>query len=52
MGEVLGDSHNAALRHLANKLIGRLWWCLQHGQPWGETTAWLAPSTVQTGIAA
>lgn len=25
-----GDSHNAALRNLANKLLGRLWWCLQN----------------------
>jgi len=47
-----GDSHNAALRNLANKLIGRLWWCMQHGQPWDETTAWSAPSTAPTGIAA
>lgn len=23
-----GDPHNAALRNLANKLLGRLWWCL------------------------
>lgn len=22
-----GDHHNAALRNLANKLLGRLWWC-------------------------
>lgn len=35
-----GDHHNAALRNLANKLIGRLWWCLHHNQPWDDTTAW------------
>lgn len=35
-----GDSHNAALRNLANKLLGRLWWCWQHNQPWDETAAW------------
>ena len=35
-----GDHHNAALRNLANKLLGRLWWCLQHQQPWDEDTAW------------
>ena len=23
-----GDRHNAALRNVANKLLGRLWWCL------------------------
>ncbi|WP_254191099.1 IS110 family transposase, partial [Nocardia noduli] len=23
-----GDHHNAALRNLANKLLGRIWWCL------------------------
>jgi len=47
-----GDSHNAALRHLANKLIGRLWWCLQHGQPWDETTAWPTPLTAPTDLEA
>lgn len=35
-----GENHNAALRTLANKLIGRLWWCLKQHQPWDETTAW------------
>ncbi len=35
-----GDNHNAALRNLANKLIGRLWWCLQNNQHWDETAAW------------
>lgn len=35
-----GDHHNAALRNLANKLIGRLWWCLQNNEPWDESTAW------------
>ncbi|GAB1692836.1 transposase [Krasilnikovia sp. M28-CT-15] len=33
-----GDHHNAALRNLANKLIGRLWWCLQHHEAWGTRT--------------
>ena len=36
----LGDHHNAALRHLANKLLGRLWWCLEHNEPWDEAAAW------------
>lgn len=35
-----GDSHNAALRHLANKLLGRLWWCWQNNQPWDDNAAW------------
>jgi transposase len=36
----LGDTHNAALRNLANKLLGRLWWCIQNQQPWDEAAAW------------
>jgi transposase len=36
----LGDSHNAALRNLANKLLGRLWWCLTTNQPWDDNAAW------------
>ncbi len=28
-----GDGHNAALCNLANKLLGRLWWCLQNKEP-------------------
>jgi transposase len=35
-----GDGHNAALRNLAHKLLGRLWWCLRTGQLWDDTTAW------------
>lgn len=35
-----GDHHNAALRNLANQLLGKLWWCLTHGLEWDETTAW------------
>ena len=35
-----GDTHNAALRNLANKLIGRLLWCLQNNELWNETAAW------------
>ncbi len=35
-----GDTHNAALRNLANKNLGRLWWCLVHEQPWNELQAW------------
>lgn len=36
----MGEHHNAALRNLANKLLGRLWWCLQHNEPWGDERAW------------
>lgn len=36
----VGDNHNAALRNLANKNLGRLWWCLQHEQHWDEAAAW------------
>ena len=35
-----GDSHNAALRNLANRLLGRLWWCLANSQSWDEQHAW------------
>ncbi|MFZ2172533.1 MAG: transposase [Rhodococcus sp. (in: high G+C Gram-positive bacteria)] len=35
-----GDHHNAALRNLANKLLGRMWWCLQHNEPWDDHAAW------------
>jgi transposase len=39
-----GDHHNAALRNLANKLLGRLWWCLKTNTLWDESTAWSAPT--------
>ena len=35
-----GDSHNAALRNLANKLLGRLWWCLLNDLTWDDDAAW------------
>jgi transposase len=38
----IGDSHNAALRNLANKLLGRIWWCLTNNQPWDDNAAWPA----------
>jgi transposase len=47
-----GDGHNAALRHLANKLLGRLWWCLLNNQTWDETAAWPAATTPPTKAAA
>lgn len=36
----MGERHNAALRNLANKLLGRLWWCLKHNETWDDDRAW------------
>ncbi|NEL06823.1 IS110 family transposase, partial [Escherichia coli] len=47
-----GDHHNAALRNLANKLVGRLWWCLTQDQPWDEAAAWPNEAPVITPAAA
>ena len=38
-----GDSHEAALRRLASKLIGQLHHCLQHRILYNEATAWPQP---------
>ena len=35
-----GDTHNRALRALANRLVGILHGCLRHGVPYNEHTAW------------
>jgi len=35
-----GDHHNAALRNLASKLLGRLWWCLRNDEKWDDVAAW------------
>ena len=35
-----GDSHDKALRALANRLVGILHGCLRHGTPYNEHTAW------------
>jgi transposase len=35
-----GDTHNRALRALANRLVGILHGCLRHGSPYDENTAW------------
>jgi hypothetical protein len=35
-----GSSHNAALRQLANRLVGILHGCLKTGTHYDETTAW------------
>jgi len=47
-----GDHHNAALRNLANKLLGRMWWCLENNQPWDDQTAWSNPATNQPAAVA
>ena len=44
----VGDHHNAALRHVANKLIGRMWHCITHDQHWDEAVAWPPEQTEQT----
>jgi hypothetical protein len=36
----VGDTHNAALRALGNRLVGILHGCLAHHTPYSETTAW------------
>ena len=36
----LGDTHNQALRTLANRLVGILHGCLRHHTPYDEHTAW------------
>jgi hypothetical protein len=35
-----GASHHAALRTLANRLVGILHGCLRHHTPYNEHTAW------------
>jgi hypothetical protein len=35
-----GDTHNRALRALANRLVGILHGCLRHQTPYDEHTAW------------
>lgn len=47
-----GDHHNAALRNLANKLLGNLWWCIIHGELWDEAAAWPNAQSEQLPAAA
>jgi transposase len=35
-----GNRHNAALRNVANKLLGRLWWCLANDVASDDVDAW------------
>lgn len=44
----LGERHNAALRNLANKLLGRPWWCLQRNEPWDDSIVWASPSATES----
>jgi hypothetical protein len=46
-----GDTHNAALRNLANKLLAKLWHCLQTGTLYNEATAWPASPTPKQAAA-
>ena len=41
-----GDTHNRALRALANRLVGILHGCLRHGTLYDEHTAWAHRSTI------
>jgi transposase len=47
-----GDSHEAALRRLASKLIGQLHHCLAHRALYDEATAWPQPETQSSPQAA
>jgi len=47
-----GEQHNAALRNLANKLLGRLWWFLNNDELWDENSAWNPPANQATPLAA
>jgi transposase len=47
-----GDSHNASLRNLANKLLGRMWWCLTRNVPWDDKAAWTPPAKTPNRAAA
>lgn len=40
----VGDRHEAALRNLADKLVGQLDHCLRHEAPYREADAWSASS--------
>lgn len=47
-----GDHHNAALRNLANKLLGRLWRCLKNHEFWDDDAAWATAPPTPTATAA
>lgn len=37
-----GDKHNAALRNIANRLVGCLWHCIVTGEVWDDRKVWRA----------
>lgn len=43
-----GDRHAAAIRHLFNRMLGQLYHCLQTGQRYDETAAFLTAGTATT----
>jgi len=47
----VGDSHEAALRRLASKLIGQLHHCLEHRVLYDEATAWPQPEPASSKAA-
>jgi transposase len=47
-----GDRHNAALRNVANKLLGRLRWCLVNNVAWDEDAAWPTFTNAHKQVAA
>jgi transposase len=47
-----GDTHNAALRNLANKLLAKLFYCLQNNTAYTESHAWTRPREDAENIAA
>ena len=52
LAEALRGIGSPALRNLANKILGRLWWCLQHEQHWDEAAAWPSVPLVVLAAAA
>ena len=46
-----GATHHAALRALANRLVGLLHGCLRHETPYDEATAWPQLNTSQAEAA-
>src|SRR6184192_2644662 len=47
-----GDTHNKALRRLANKLLSQLHHCLEAHQPYDEARAWHSTEHPSTAAAA
>ena len=46
-----GDTHNKALRRLANKLLGQLHYCLDEHTPYDEARAWSTQQHLDTAAA-